>query len=477
MLHFELPDLDGDAEPEFTDAKSCKKWLAELPLTNIGQAHGIMCEQLALHNVYPLAAAERLRSLEALRDPLFFVQFEFAKRFTNKPLPLSDAERGAFEAVIELWRLVFAGYARCIQACLDGDKGALDYSAPICQRAIRAMGAELADFVNGGRQVPASYWTRLHSLYQAAEQLGVANSRVKDALMRSHSTTTCAASYAEPLLIAAANPNELSLRQVRMMSRWLERWSEKIIFANAPTDKDVLGVDLSSAQGAFRLSAEPPPATRYIDTADLGSSIKKRIVMLRKGETPVELGLGEECIQPACEQLLIKLYQHWCEGKAQRQLPRRGVSHGADICVGLPALHYFLTGQAFRQPGESVSLSRREVEDIATFGRVSMHKQEEVVTQSFLVESWNIQDETVAGLRIVRPGERIGGRLTNNQLVGIKPTDSKTFLVASIQWLMTGDDRDLHAGVKIVPGAAVAAAGRIGGRIPPDKYEPILLMP
>ena len=56
--------------------------------------------------------------------------------------------------------------------------------------------------------------------------------------------------------------------------------------------------------GAIFLSEAPPGGPGRPDHA---------VALLRKGESPARLGLGEDCAQPSCEQLLVFLYRQWCQ--------------------------------------------------------------------------------------------------------------------------------------------------------------------
>ena len=62
-----LPELSESASPEFSDAATCKAWLENVPLANVGGAQGELLTQLEEFNRFPVAASQRLAVLEALR--------------------------------------------------------------------------------------------------------------------------------------------------------------------------------------------------------------------------------------------------------------------------------------------------------------------------------------------------------------------------------------------------------------------------
>src|SRR5207244_10553313 len=117
----ELPDLSESASPEFVDAASCKAWLENVPLANVAAAQGDLLDQLEEFNRFPASSANRLAVLEALREAVHFVEIEQAKRFTNRALPMAEAEASAFDATSALWDEMRMGYLRCLDAALHKD--------------------------------------------------------------------------------------------------------------------------------------------------------------------------------------------------------------------------------------------------------------------------------------------------------------------------------------------------------------------
>ena len=95
-----LPELNPKATPQFVDAQACKTWLQGVPLANVTVAQQDLLGELEAFNSFPTSGANRLAVLEALREPVSFVQVEQAKRFTNRALPMAQAESAAFQDTI-----------------------------------------------------------------------------------------------------------------------------------------------------------------------------------------------------------------------------------------------------------------------------------------------------------------------------------------------------------------------------------------
>jgi cyclic-di-GMP-binding protein len=475
MADFELPAADPDAQPEFRDAAGCGAWLQGLALINVALSHGRLLQQLGELNRSEIASAERLKILEALREAVIFVQTEQEKKFTSRPVPLLAQERDVFDAVVALWGAVMLGYQYCLK---DGADPA--HSALACQRALWGLAQRIGEHYKVYQEIPAGDWQLLHRLYAHAEACGVAERPVSHPAYKGKIETRCVETYVWALLLNLANPNEHAPRQTAMIARWLERWAREVtVSRSAPvTDKAPLVVDLAGDAGPSRNGATGD-TVRYLNVADVAHSLKKRIGLLRKGESPATLNLGD--VPPAtAEQLLIMLYKQWCEDKQSRTHPRRPASGTAEICTGLAAMHFYVSGDRFRQPAGSGELNKMQREEIATFGRVATRHEEEdyAKIQGFFLETWQLKDDSRLGLRMERLDAAASTRYQLHQLVAVRPADGKSFILGMVRWLSVGPDLILRAGVRTMPGMPKGVAVRSTGlNATNEKYVPGLLLP
>src|SRR5260221_11419617 len=146
------------------------------------------------------------------------------------------------------------------------------------------------------------------------------------------------------------NPNELAQRQLTFVAYLLERWASKLEVEAKPVDEgegvQPLVADLTSDVCPER-GASDAREPRYLDARKLAKSLRNRVALLRKGESPAKLALGEDCVQPSCEQLLVYLYRQWCQAKSARVMERRASSAAAEACSELPGIHYYISGRVF----------------------------------------------------------------------------------------------------------------------------------
>jgi cyclic-di-GMP-binding protein len=480
MSELELPQISADAHPEFADSASCAAWLAELPLVNVAPSQIRLLSQLQELNRFDLPAAERLKVLETLREPIYFLQAEQVKKLASKPLPLTQAERGIFGQVVKLWQELLIGYRRCL-ADTAADKRE-DQTALICQRGLDCLASNMFDHCRVYHAVPDAYWQALHQFYRSAEASGVSATPVPDPVRKM--SACCVEVYVRALLFMLADPSEQLQKQLVQIQRWLERWAQSVPVRNTPPQDQSLPpllLDFSAARGAYRVAdAGGRSASAWLDVSELARILKKRVVLLRKGEPPASLGLGDDCAMPGVEQLLVRLFRLWCEGKDARAQARRSVSGKAKACSTLVSMHFHISGnKMFRQPGHATQLTRRERDEIATFGHTSTRLEDAFVEAGgYATEDWLLQEESLSGLRIMRPIGSGGGRYTHAQLIAVRPADAKNFLLGVVRWIRTDEKDDLHVGVRIIPGIPRAVAVRPTGlNAQAERFIPALYCP
>ncbi len=485
MLALSLPAISSSANPEFTSSQGCADWLQTLPLINVGPSHGRLLGELEELNRCDVPVSERIKILEALLEPVQFVQSEHAKKFSSRAVPLAKTEREILLSVTALWTALGIGYQHCLGSLATMAPGLLSGSVQlslVCQRAMWCASQVLQEHHKCYLDIGAQSWKLLHSLYAFAEERNLLRDPVDHPVVKVGDKTSIMDTYAQALLLNVANPNEQTSRQLLVTARWLEQWGRKImVSADRPELRDgasilrPLTIDLSNARGAMRTDpGKDENSYRYLDVSELSNSIRKRIVLLRKGDRPSFLGLGDDVAPQFAEQLLIFLHRQWCEDRQPRIQTRKSATAKAALATGMASLHYHVTGQPFRQPSSSGELSKSQREEIATFGRIATRDEDDFGrVQILALESWQIADESLSGLRLVRiSGE---GRFVHTQLVAVRPADSKSYLLCTMRWLAVDADYAAKIGVRLIPGIPHGISIRATGlNAASDKYVPAL---
>ena len=465
---------------QFTDSNSCQRWIEQLTLTNVQLTQQVLTGQLASLGAAQLPPLERLKILETLREPVQFVQSESAKRYAGKPLPLEPNEAAMWNNVIALWQELSHNYQQCLKAYREGDLAIAPHAALITMRCLRLLGSILLDYYCIYRQPPGTLWRALHELYAFCESHGFARVRVQDSFSKRDPDSSCAESYAQVLLAHLANPFALSTRQMAFVARWLERWSTLVGLATQPLPTGPipsLAVDISSSGGVvFGAGLEPQPNLRYLDLEQVSKTLRQTINLLKQGQTPGQLGLGEDARQPGCENLLMLLYVQWCRAGTVRAEERSTQEEPAQVCFGLAAAHLHVSGgRDFRQPGE---LTSRERQDMDTYGYIT-RTEHEVAPSSEVLEQWQILNQSASGFMCILRETDGKGRINHNQLLAVRRTGGRHFHLGMVQWLRMEENGELFCGVRLFPGTPQAISVRPSNFTPASsgRYERALLLP
>jgi hypothetical protein len=258
--------------------------------------------------------------------------------------------------------------------------------------------------------------------------------------------------------MAMSNPQELVQRQLTFVAFLLERWAVKLEVSKSPVleEKGVLPLvaDLAGDRCPRRgdLKAAEP---RFLDTRKLAKSLRNRVGLLRKGESPAKLALGEDCVQPSCEQLLVFLFRHWCQMRpaaAERRAAGR-----AQLCAEVAAIHHYISGGAARRTVDHTKLTQTQRLELETLGRIRTAPDEEYSNvHGFMLEDWLLDEDSPLELRIRRPAGTAGKRYAHGQLVAMRAAEGKAFHLGQVRWLLCAADGELRAGVKLMPGAPTA---------------------
>lgn len=469
----------GDANLKFHDAESCKAWLAALPLTNVLSAHPALGAQLKLANGASLPARGRLAILETLREPVSFVQAEYAKRCRGRPVPFDANDRAAWRAVVELWRSMHDGYATCLAAEAElGGEAAL-----ACQRALAATGLAMFEHCRVYHSVPAGWWRQLHGLYARAESRGFAANAVTDSIGRAQPATSCAATYLHVVLMHLANPDALTQPQVDTVARWLDHWESLVRLSPTPLPAGsipALAVDLASDKCAgLAPDLAAAASVRHLDLGELSRTLRQAAVQLKQGRAPAELGLGE-LAREACEKLLMLLHIQWCAAGTGRAEERSAASIKVMISPNIAAMHYHVSGKSFRQP--RAPYTAKEEDDLATFGHVTERTERAMLSQrSAALETWVIVNQSASGFLGMCRDPDSATRISHHQLLGLRTPSSKALHLGIVQRLIVNENDEIWVGLRLLPGAPQAVAVRVAEPNPrvmnANKYERALLMP
>ena len=438
---------------QFTDAAGCARWVAALPVTNVQLAQQRVSEQMAALTLANLPALERLKVLDALKDTMMFTQAELAKRYIGKPLPLDQSDAKVWDCVTALWQHAGANYRKCLDACRAGDLAIAPHAALVTLRCLRMTALRQFEHYVVYREPDNTTWREFHSLYAFAEERGLARARVPDVFARHDADSSCAEVYVHGLMAELANPFALSVRQMAFMRRWLDKWAPLIGLANQPvTGSQIPQLAADTAADALpglatQLGAQP--SVRYLDLEQLATTLRQTINLLKQGQTPGQLGLGEDARQPGCENLIMLLYLQWCRAGTLRTEERNASQQSVEVCFGITDSFELMGGDNRTQ--EDMAFNARdkwEIENLGFSMRLSNTARMAAIKKS---EAWEILNKSASGFMCMLREPSGVMRMSHNQLLAVR-VDENTTRAGTLQWIRIKPSGECLCGVRLFPG-------------------------
>ena len=452
---------EADGTLPFQDARTCKDWLAALPLTNIPQAQALVLDALRALEASGIAPLERLKALEIMREKIAFLQHEQRARYFGKSLPLSASDASAWSTGAALLQQMEQGYRTCLAR---GGEELAPHRALMMQRALRYIGAQMLFHAAVYRRFDPALWTRLHALYREAEGLSLGAEHVKDSLDAAEAGSTILETYVHAVLMQATYLSEMTPPQMEFAEALLRLWMRKVSLARpAEGTAYPLVVDLDKPIGARPLAEDATRADlRVVDVEGLSRSMRKRVHALQNGEDPAAVGLPLIAGVDALSQLQ-RLHRLWCEGAPPRPPARPSEVKEVSLVFGFSDIHFFVSaGKVFEQPDRKRELTRQEKQDMEVFGQVTERTASRMVAEhNFVAESWPVVDEMRGSWRVERP--RSGGKSVSiGRLVAMRMGEAGTFYLGVVSALSQEVDGRIIATITLFPGKPEAVPVRSG---------------
>src|SRR2546421_5503449 len=460
-----LRDFLPDSQPRLADLTSCEDWLARAALAGMPHACSALLALLEEIEAHPPRHSAYLQILERLRYPVMHAEAEQVKGFAGKPLPLGQDEALVFVQANGLWAAMLRAYGRLLSAALNGKHPELEASLPrLFQRVLACAGEVIGTCVLARREFGADYWKLMHQAYAAAEARAIRSETVADLSVESSPM----AAYAEALMLQLAQPHRLSHRELDWARKWIHHWAHKVVLTREAPLQGGYTVDLAGASGPVWAKAAADSATsRFLDLARVAASISVRIQRLEEGAEPAALGLGSDCTRLAAQDLLKTLQRVWFDSASAHDFPRRASPSPMELVSGFAAIHHAIEGTPVAKSARPASYSYGEAERFHTFQPSAVED-----TREHGLETWETLGESDDGFRLRRVTQ--GMRLAHRQLVALRPSGARQFILCHVDWLIEGPDQTLTIGAQALKDQAKACALRSSDRNAPKRADALM---
>ncbi|GAB1233468.1 hypothetical protein [Ferrigenium sp. UT5] len=480
-----LEPTDDRAHPAFRDVASCRQWLGQLQLTNLNLAHASLRTEIDELNRLALPGRERLQVLEALRETVAQVQHDFARKLVGKALPLADEEFALLTALANLWQALFDGYLRCLLMVNAGD-ASLGKKLPLLyQRCFYYARCRLNAFTGADYAPDSRSWQQLHALYAAIEASPLRQEAVRDPYLHEGLPVTCQSLYLATLLVHRARLLGLPRSQLHLAEHWLLRWPDTLTLvadcSASRNDAPPLALDLRGSQGLIGLArAQRNDSLRFLPLVPLSKQLRVKTILLKQGQSPRQLDLGDTLPAQDCIKLLDTLHACWCEARDDSLADAPRPATRVHLCAGLEKIYGQIAQKPFK-PVKDLSKAVRDAQlQIATFGReLDQTGQHKLQKLGFAPEEWQAESNGLLQARLLRL-HRAGDRIAPRQIVLVFPPDSDDYRAGMVAQIEVTQGGLLYLVVHYLPGkpqAMVAQATATDQPLLQSSSAPALRLP
>lgn len=310
--------------------KSVARWLGELPLADAQQSAGHIAALLNASNAAELAPPLRFRLAEQLRTPVLSLADSLSREVTlrgfplpRRALPLAAQGRALLSALTDSYKSIV------VQLLAAADKGDPDFLAHSIHRALWVLQRALQFDYELYAPPTTGYWAEVHHLYRLAEQAGIEQRSVVDAL-HPQGRDSVSLAYRSLVLVALSNPYRLRPDDLSRLPGLAVRYCADIRLEPAAPDTLEFHVLLDSDRPPT-LGAPTADARRV----DLSAAVRQATRDLREGDN----------------ELLRRVLSDW-RHPPRRQFGRQPHHGWTRVVFGLDAACWAMeqTGAANRSP-------------------------------------------------------------------------------------------------------------------------------
>ena len=443
-----------------TRPEATRQWLSMLPLADSGESAQQLYQALYTLNRMTLDADDRLALMELYVEPVAVATAGLRGQFLHFAVPLKPRQKQLADFLLELQREMAYGYKHVLEAFRKERRPWEKAEFLVAtERAIRYLGESLLRAYHVYMPVPAGTWREIHGLFRYAEAYDCADAPVREA--GAGVPETIARRYLQVLMLGLCGPYQLPQNECLQVDAFLARWAHKAELTAYLAGINPVGhflLDLDADHPAMPFPRDIPlrdaPALRAVNAIELARTVHGFIGRLQKGEAPRALGLGFDCAGPACAETLKRMLRFWGLA-ARRHFSRRRLHQPLSLCVGLPAIHFFVSGQQPFTPPESpapVAEQAAQAPDTASLEAEARLPGGDpgVTAEYFRIDNrWVLRDESAGGLALGRNAD-IGNPIRVGDLIGIHNPATNQWRIGAVRWVKSPDTQRVEMGVEML---------------------------
>lgn len=340
QLNTPFQTAPGSDSP-FAEPRRVKRWLRELPPTNIGESTRLFYEGLRDSNRLVIAPKKRLEIMELMRPTARPITRNLQKHLLARSYPLPTRTRKILQLNLSIQEEMANGYKSAINDAANG-RGKLDprSQALAVQRAMRYLQAQFLSSMESYVGYNEGNWRDLYALFAFAEQRDLLDRAVKDEEYETLTRATIEDVFRQTVLLELSKPQSLRQGEAAKLATYFEHAARSCVVRRGPApdaDDNACVMDLDSDDPpvcAIASQIESSPYLRFLDISALIASIQSQIQGADSNDA-----MGAPQVTLSLD-LYRRLHQHLTTSISRRfsRGPGRFETE-ALIVIGLPNIH------------------------------------------------------------------------------------------------------------------------------------------
>jgi hypothetical protein len=450
---------NGDDGP-LTNLKTISQWMQSLPAGDIYSAQEKVVQTLIQFNHSDAGFnKDRLQVLMHLDEESRDMQASLCLQYLRNARMSKAIESRLWSAIHAFYWEVTRSYHGFLMDFVANPGGSkIQSMVPlITTRAIRGF----ADIIKWRyfryEKMDDKLWLRLHNLYRISEFDNFATMPVSvyRADSRPHSP---AEEYGRIILLSPFGNGNMAPREIETISQWLEHWSDDInIESQYDTDRHTFYVDTSIGAGVKRCRnqiTEPP--LRFLSTQAILARIERIREALKRGASPVSLGLSEDFRLPEGYTLLKQAESEWSplDQRDRRESDRTEQQGEWKVVCGLATICGELAKTKQHIQSNQSVMSPEEILDIKLYGFITERTKQQSSDRSRETElrskseHWQQYDGSENGLGFALDAQQ-SEWVKVGKLVAVAPVETGTWELGVISRINRDQDGRRLVGVRL----------------------------
>jgi len=424
-----------------------REWIARLPLLNTRESLQQIHNALWGINRTELKTGQRLKLLDMYRSPLQVIRRQVETRLTRGAAPLSDADLTIAEAFRNCCVEMACGYKTIVlEVAQTRKRRQLDELRLSMARAIFYLEQAVFACALYRQTPPESVWLEIHTIYQYAVQLGIAENPIRDPIARARTATSISLTYRRALLFGLSDPFHQSVSVMGRLLNFIRRHAQDAVlkaYSPPPTERCQFVIDPMSdypARAYVKQGDEEPPGNALLlDTLQLTRSAHDQLKRLTSA-AQYDVELDDEFQDELGRKLLEEVVYAW--GMIpRREEERTEGEEDIELMIGIGAVAHCMNG------GKQLELSSTDhASHAATAGTFQLHQVRRQASTPEPVGG-RVVDKAASGIRIAVPYNAAAvGSLRVGDIIAVRES-AGAWTPGLIRWIRCVDDA-IHLGVR-----------------------------